>query len=268
MNTTTLTRPFIFCFLFLQLMLLFSCKKSGDTSPPPFIVDTLDLSDKKHWTSLAVHPAYVGFEANNVMKLVDSTSVLEAQSKMITMAASKYMSSDFTLKVDVKLISLCNSGNLDRLTPPVNDGFGETKDTNDDNINEAGFSTAIVFPNHHYRVIFAIVKAQDYNVSKELEVWKVINSEKKGYYIFQRIYSGKDIPMNKLFHLKFHISYVNGTEWDGELSINGKSILKNTFGMSNTYGGMGSWIFQCKGTTPHPVTYEVSKMTVENSEKH
>ncbi|MEC5147443.1 hypothetical protein UNH65_28215 [Chitinophaga sp. 180180018-2] len=251
----------ILCLFASLSSMLFSCKKDGDLAPQ-FLIDTVYLGGKEHWHTMSVHPAYMKVDTGGWLKLVDSSSVLGAQAKMVTMDAARYMSKDFTLNLNVRLNNLCNSLNLDRLTPPNNDGFGESNETNDDNINEAGFSMAIVFPNYPYRIIFAILKAQDYNTSKNLEIWRVINGSKKGYYIFQRIYSGKAIQLNKVHALSFHITYKDGAQWNGTLSIDKKVVVKSTFGMSNTYAGLGSWLFQCKGTTPHPVVFEVKDMTI------
>jgi hypothetical protein len=238
-----------------------SCKKGYSQAVP--VADSMRLDGKANWTSYSYLPAQVIWRTDGWIHFIDETSVLEAQAKIGTMMAKEILRNDFTITFQLKLNKLCTSANMDKLTLPLNDGFGESNQTNDDNINEAGFSIAVVFPGKPLRVIFAITKAQDYEATKHLEIWKVTNSTRSKYYAFQRIYKGGDLEINKVHTIS--MQYVDESEFTtrGRIFVDDKKLLENIFGMQNSYGGNGSVVFQCKGTTSNPVNFFVKNIDVK-----
>jgi hypothetical protein len=203
---------------------------------------------------------------NNALYILDSSSVLGNQTKARTQQF--FFSDVMSIIMDLDLVQLNNSANMDGLgTGFPDDGIGSTpvSQTSDNTINRSGLSFAIVHPTLPLRCIFSIVKAQNYSSTGNVELWKVYDSNAQTHFTFERIYSGKDIPLNQRFSLQVDYSLASDTSYSVTIKVGNKILVDNQFmGMNSTYGGQKSLLFQCKGTSTEPVEFYVHKLQVLN----
>lgn len=202
---------------------------------------------------------------NSSLYLLDNVTTVENQTKVKTTMFEQ--AATMTLKIDLTLAQLNNSANMDDLS--AGDGYGETNETGDDNINRSGLSFAIIHPLFAVRPIFSIVKAVDYATSNNIEIWGVYNSTiTPGYVAFERIYSGAAIPMNDRFTLELDYNFTPRLWPSTDIYIInirvGDETLVSGFesGMTSNYAGNGSFLFQCKGTAAEPAEYYVHRFEV------
>ena len=199
--------------------------------------------------------------AENGLKLLDNITAVNNQAKIRTLKFS--LSNVFSVFMSVKFLQLNNSYNMDILDGVIN-GYGETNETGDDNINKSGFSFAVIHPTLAIRPIFSIVKAIDYETSGNLEIWRIV---KPANFVagFERIWSGKEIPMNAFFDMQIDFEFNTQTNKNYYISIvvAGKRLVhRSLMGMESNYGGQGSLLFQCKGIASDPAEYIVKNIKV------
>ncbi|MGN7758908.1 hypothetical protein ACTJIV_15655 [Chryseobacterium sp. 22532] len=215
-----------------------------------------------------------GFDPNNVtlfdggIKLIDNITAVNNQAKIRSLKFD--FGNVFSVFMKVKFMQLNNSYNMDILDGIINQ-YGETNNTNDDNINKSGFSFAVIHPTLSVRPIFSIVKSIDYDTSGNLEIWRII---KPTNFVagFERIWTGKDIPMNAFFDMQidFEFNTETNANYYVSITVNGQKLVnRSLMGMNSNYAGNKSLLFQCKGTTEEPAEFIVKNIKVvqENKDK-
>lgn len=199
--------------------------------------------------------------AEGGIKLLDNITTVNNQAKIRTLKFE--LANKFSVFMKVKFLQLNNSYNMDILDGNIN-GYGETNNTDDDNINKSGFSFAVIHPTLSVRPIFSIVKAIDYDTSGNLEIWRIT---KPANFVagFERIWTGKDIPMNAFFDMQidFLFNTATNTNYYISITVNGRRLVNQSLmGMNSNYAGNSSLLFQCKGTATEPAEYIVKDVKV------
>lgn len=211
-------------------------------------------------------------DGNNTVNIVDGVMVLEDSSGVVndqTKARTTQYFLPYSHKTQmvIKFMELNDSTVLDTADPEdnENDGYTESDVTTDAaGINYTGLSFAYVDKSTSVRTIFAITKSIDYDTTGKLEIWKVNDGYQKRVK-FVRVYSGTDIPMNKQFTLDIEYERYDTTILRGSyyltLKVNGKLLVNREITAHDAdYGGLGSWLFQAKGTDVHPIIANIYKV--------
>lgn len=187
--------------------------------------------------------------------LRDANSTFNTQTKV--RASSLLFAPKMYISFGVTFEDLNDSFNMDNLTPEI-PGYGTTNLTSDDNINKSGLSFAIVHPSMPIRAIWSITKAQDYDITGNLEVWVVEDGDEAGWVVFRREWIGNTIPIGTRFQIDSEYNLVTESEYEVTLKANGVTLLnKIRMGMQSVYAGNQSMLFQCKGTAEYPVAYKI-----------
>lgn len=202
---------------------------------------------------------------DGVLILEDSSGVVNDQTKART--TQYFLPYSHKTQMVIKFVQLNDSTVLDTADPEdnENDGYTESDVTDDaSGINYTGLSFAYVDKATSVRTIFAITKAIDYDTSGNIEIWKVNDGYQKRVK-FVRVYSGTDIPMNKQFTLDIEFEKYDTTIQRGSyyltLKVDGKLLVNREITAHDAdYGGLGSWLFQAKGTDVYPIIANIYKV--------